>query len=271
LALAPLQRICTVVAARHRVWRDAQLNQWLDDNIFEQPENRGTAHGVLFALLQVMVRDPNATILLLPADHHVLDEAAFEQELRRAADLAALNAGDAFLLGVEPDDLDADFGYIVPQQRHPRDPSRVAEFVEKPALPEARELLARGALWNTFVIASSARTLLSLYGREFDGTIIRMLNAVEHTDSFAMKAVYRTLATLDFCRDVLEGQESCLQLVPVAPCGWTDLGTPARVAQALAKQPCPAGATGLISEATQGLDLAAQHWRKEFSRNPLPG
>jgi hypothetical protein len=57
----------------------------------------------------------------------------------------------------------------------------------------------------------------------------------------------------------------------VAPCGWTDLGTPARVAQALAKQPCPAGATGLISEATQGLDLAAQHWRKEFSRNPLPG
>ena len=41
------------------------------------------------------------------------------------------------------------------------------------------------------------------------------------------------LATLEFSRDILQGQKGLLRVLPVASCGWSDLGTPERVARAL--------------------------------------
>jgi hypothetical protein len=45
----------------------------------------------------------------------------------------------------------------------------------------------------------------------------------------AVAAAYQRLPTLDFSRDVLQGAERRLTLLPVPACGWTDLGTPHRV------------------------------------------
>jgi hypothetical protein len=42
---------------------------------------------------------------------------------------------------------------------------------------------------------------------------------------------YEELGSFDFCRDVLEGLEDRLSVLPVPPCGWSDLGTPDRVAR----------------------------------------
>jgi len=261
LALSPLHRVCAVVAAQHRMWCDAQIGGLLDDNVVEQPENRGTAHGVLLALLHVLARDPNAIVVLLPADHHVRDETLFVESLRQAAELAATQCTKILLLGVEPDEPDSEFGYIVPNRSNGQTLSGVVEFVEKPLLDDAQALIARGALWNTFIVAAAARTLLSLFGRDFDSTVIRMSHALEESGSHAMANLYRTLPNVDFCRDVLEGQESRLLVYPISQCGWTDLGTPSRVARAVQGPPCPSDITSLISDAALGLDLAAQQWR----------
>ena len=150
------------------------------------------------------------------------------------------------------------------------------EFIEKPPLDRARSLVARGALWNTFIVASSACALLDLYAQRFGSTIVRMRHAVDrHQDptfrTSILADLYRELTSRDFSREVLEGHESLLQVIRVPPCGWTDLGTPQRVAQALHRLPRSVGATGLISNAALGLDLAAQHWRLEFTRNQVAG
>jgi mannose-1-phosphate guanylyltransferase len=271
LALASPHRVCAVVAAQHRMWRDSQLGRLLEDNVIEQPENRGTAHGVLLALLHVLARDPDAIVVLLPADHHVRDEAVFVGGLRRAAELAAAQRMKIFLLGVEPDEPDDEFGYIVPDCRNGQSPSGVAEFVEKPLMDEAQSLITRGALWNTFIMAASARTLLSLFGRDFDPIIIRMSHALEQSGNHAMANLYRTLPTLDFCRDLLEGQVARLQVYPLPHCGWTDVGTPQRVARAVQGLPSPADATGPMSDAALGLDLASQHWRLGYSLSSATG
>jgi mannose-1-phosphate guanylyltransferase len=113
----------------------------------------------------------------------------------------------------------------------------VIEFIEKPRLQQARALLARGALWNTFIVATSARALLSMFDAQFDSTIVRMQRALKQADAARMATIYRSLPLRDFCRDVLAGNTSRLQAFPVLHCGWTDLGTPARVAQALERMP----------------------------------
>ena len=274
-AIAPVRHICTVIATQHRVWRDAQLQHLLADNVIEQPQNRGTAHGVLLPLVHILARDPDASIVLLPADHYVHDEAVFADALRRAAECAAGDRKGVYLLGIEPNEPDTDFGYIVPEHSN-RQPSRVIEFIEQPPLDRARSLVARGALWNTFIVASSACALLGLYSQRFVSTIVRMRHAVDrHQDptfrTSILADLYRELASRDFSREILEGHESLLQVIRVPPCGWTDLGTPQRVAQALQRLPRSVGATGLISNAALGLDLSAQHWHLEFTRNQVAG
>jgi mannose-1-phosphate guanylyltransferase len=147
----------------------------------------------------------------------------------------------------------------------------VVEFVEKPLMAEAQSLITRGALWNTFILAASARTLLSLYGRDFDSIVIRMSHALEQSGNHAMVDLYRTLPTLDFCRDVLEGQAARLQVYPLPHCGWTDLGTPQRVARAVQGLPSPVDTTDPMADAALGLDLASQHWRLGYSLSSTTG
>jgi mannose-1-phosphate guanylyltransferase len=228
-AVAPLQRICTVVAEQHRQWWTPLLSYLPEQNVIAQPQNKGTAHGILLPLLRIAERDPDAIIVLLPADHYLHDEAIMALSLRRAAQLAAADCGSIYLLGVEPDEPDAELGYIVPTSA-PTSSARdgaagVLRFVEKPNPARARILLDHGALWNAFIMAASVRALLSLFDNGFTETIAGMRGL----EGASLESVYQKLSTVDFSRDVLQGKESRLRVMTVPQCGWTDLGTPERV------------------------------------------
>jgi mannose-1-phosphate guanylyltransferase len=263
LVVAPMQRVCTVVAGAHRRWWEAPLQRLPEGNVIEQPDNRGTAHGILLSLLHILARDPDANIVLLPADHYVRDEMVLAYALREAVGHAAEHRDAVYLLGIEPDGPDTELGYIVPARRNHYEPSHVMEFVEKPLLQRALNLLGQGALWNVFIIACRARALLDLYDRRFDSTIERMRTLVEShrgspLDAAATADLYRQLPTSDFSRDVLEGQEHRLQVLRVPRCGWTDLGTPQGVAQTLQRLPRFSRPISLVPDDTSRLNLAVQ-------------
>jgi mannose-1-phosphate guanylyltransferase len=257
-------RICAIVASQHREWWAAPLAGLPAQNVIVQPENRGTAHGILLPLLQIATRDPEARIVILPADHHVRDEAVMAQALRESARLAAREPESVFLLGVEPDQPDPELGYVLPADSWGDGPSPVAHFVEKPSVAEAIALLERGALWNVFIMAATARALLGLFAARFAATAGEMLVAIDRDANsrnrgVALRRLYRHLPTRDFSRDVLEGREDRLQVLPVPNCGWTDLGTPKRVAETLRLLPrVPRQVDG---PAPTYLNLAIQHAR----------
>lgn len=257
-------RVCAIVADQHRQWWSGALAHLRPENVIVQPENRGTAHGILLPLLHIAARDPDARVVILPADHHVRDEAILARALREAARLAAREPETVFLLGVEPDQPDPELGYVLPSDTWGDGPSPVARFVEKPQVEDALELLEQGALWNVFIMAATARALLGLFAAEFAGTAQEMLVAIgldarSQRRAPAMRRLYRRLPARDFSRDVLEGRESRLQVLPVPNCGWTDLGTPKRVAETLRWMPRLPRAT----EAPPALcpNLAVQHAR----------
>jgi mannose-1-phosphate guanylyltransferase len=90
------------VAEQHRRWWSEALKTLPAQNTFVQPKNRGTAHGIMLALLQIKRRAPNSVVIFLPADHYLTDEATMARSLRTAANLAADNEGLVYLLGAEP-------------------------------------------------------------------------------------------------------------------------------------------------------------------------
>jgi hypothetical protein len=59
------------------------------------------------------------------------------------------------------------------------------------------------------------------------------------TGRTAVAQLYERLPNLDFSRDLLAGAEADLRVLTVPRCGWTDLGTPRRVAEAIAQMPEP--------------------------------
>jgi mannose-1-phosphate guanylyltransferase len=264
-AVALSQHIGCVVTASHRRWWTYPLQMLPHQNVFVQPNNRGTAHGILFALLQIQRCAPDSVVVMLPADHYVVNEDAMARSLRMAANLTSDNGGLVYLLGAEPDGPDPELGYIVPSEQRREVAANVLRFVEKPAMHVARQLISDGALWNTFILAGSVRTLLSMFKGRFAPTITSMRDAIELTGrtpvgSVALELVYQDLEASDFSRDVLERHEQMLQVLRVPTCGWTDLGTPKRVAEAvrsLSRARSMGAETPAASRAPY-LDLAAQ-------------
>lgn len=232
-------RVCTVVASAHRRWWEPLLWSLPARNTIVQPDNRGTFIGVLLPLLHILRRDPSALVLVLPSDHHVRDESVLVGAMRGALTRARRYADSVVLLGFKPDEADPELGYIVPAGTRDHESTlQVEQFVEKPTPTVARDLIERQALWNGFIVAASARALLSLYQAR-DARIVESLQRVAErdadrpVDAAAAAEAYDGLPLLDFSRDLLQGMEERLRVLPVPDCGWSDLGCPRAIAKAV--------------------------------------
>ncbi len=227
--LVGAQRVAVVVAAQHASFWKRELDDRHADNVIVQPRNRGTAAGVLLPLMSIVARDPSAQVVLLPSDHFVDDEALLARALDGALRTAS-STGRVVLLGIQPDAAETDYGWIQPGCE--RDGVRSVErFVEKPDQATAVALMRSGAVWNSFLLAGKATALLGLFERRLPLLLGAFREAGLESDMSLATSLYESLGEADFCRDVLTGSEDALRLQVVPSCGWTDLGTPSRVAQ----------------------------------------
>ena len=268
--LVPQNRICTIVAQQHRQWwaESRELSRLPHDNLIVQPRNRGTGIGILYSVLHIVAKDPEARIVMLPSDHYVRDEAVLRDSLKLAIDRIEEGKDRPVLLGIEPDVSDSDLGYIVPGGPDTAGGQRVAQFLEKPNETIAQELIDQGALWNSFIIAATAQTLLNMFLPRYSAMVMEMQIILSRRLSLNLPAgawpalvdLYMRLPALDFSRAILEEKVDKLCVVRVPPCGWSDLGTPRRVGQTL-QQLKPKSPDTSASEwsTTSYLSLAAQH------------
>jgi mannose-1-phosphate guanylyltransferase len=139
---------------------------------------------------------------------------------------------------MDPDSADSDLGFVVPRELDRSAPSRVVRFVEKPTKDQAGELVANGAVWNTFIFVGRMNALFDLFGEEFAPAIAALRAALDrpHHDPLraaSLERIYRSLESLDFSRAVLERNAHRLNVFRVPKCGWTDLGTRKRVEEAI--------------------------------------
>jgi mannose-1-phosphate guanylyltransferase len=263
--IVPRERLAVVVAESHRRFWERALWTLPASNVIAQPRNCGTANGVLLALLTILERDPLARIVFLPADHFVRDEAILGQSLIAATTLLTRNPDELLVLGIEPEEPDPELGYIVPGSPRGHGLFGVEHFVEKPPLAAAQSLLERGALWNSFIFAAYGPALLRMLRAAHPTVVDHLATAVARDARIgvyrsAVANAYEDLPSVDFSRAIMQGNESALRVLPVPACGWSDLGTPRRVAETLrrfsfeTRRPRPIIAPGVVN-------LAAQHAR----------
>lgn len=235
--LVASEHVLVVVSDQHRKWWEPQLAGLLPaENVVAQPRSRGTAVGVLLPLLQVLGRDPEAHVVLLPADHYFRREERLAKAIRLGLEHTYDAPSTLVLVGIKPVKATSDLGYIVPSTTGTATLRQVTSFVEKPPVDLAKQLVDRGALWNTMILAASGQNLLHVIRSRFPHTADALRVAicrVEHPDRLAraLSAIYPGLTTIDLSKDVLE-QARCSMVVTVAGAvGWSELGTPDRVVE----------------------------------------
>ena len=200
-------------------------------SIIGEPAKRDTAPCVGLAAAWVAAQDPDATMIVMPADHVIEPNEVFQSALRFAADLVDADPQQIVTFGIQPSYPAEAFGYIERGDRpfgkaqFPTFP--VKRFREKPDTKTAAEFLAAGSFyWNSGIFVWKAKTILAAL-QKFEPEMyahVEIIRAAIGTDSFA-EVLQREFSaikgkSIDFA--VMERYSQVL--VVEAPFTWDDLG-----------------------------------------------
>lgn len=145
----------------HRFIVAEQLRQigQLNHNIILEPVGKNTAPAIALASFYATKNGNNPNLLVLPADHIILDKVAFQTAIINA--LPHLNNGKLLTFGIVPNAPETGYGYIQCGEKLGDNGFLVNQFVEKPDLQTAQNYLASGNyLWNSGMFAFQAQTYL---------------------------------------------------------------------------------------------------------------
>jgi mannose-1-phosphate guanylyltransferase len=225
-----------VVSCAHERYYSKELADAEDSIVIAQPMNRGTAVGIIAALVQIRQADPNAVVGFFPCDHYYSDDGSFRSIVRSAAAGAAEFPRSLVIVGAKAEYAETEYGWIEPglpvRETQANPLCRVTRFWEKPALPQARALLQSGCLWNTFVTVGCAATFFKLVCSEVPDVVRSVACALADNE---LAPTYARLPNVDFSRDILSHQAKRLLVLRDSGSGWADLGSPDRVLGLLGK------------------------------------
>ncbi len=236
-------RTMFVVTKSHEPFYESLANTLPNHLLLEQPENRGTAVAILFALFRLAAHSPRATVAFFPSDHHFSDDEAFMSHVDLAFEAARTRPETVVLLGITPSGAEVEYGWIEPDESilssMPRSITRVKRFWEKPTADVARNLMERGCLWNSFVMVGRVDALLKLTQKAMPEAydLFAGISPVFGTTSepAALDEVYSRIPELNFSHEVLAKRPDDLMVLRVGGVEWSDIGEPSRVISTLAR------------------------------------
>ncbi|PRX26067.1 mannose-1-phosphate guanylyltransferase/mannose-6-phosphate isomerase [Paraburkholderia sp. BL18I3N2] len=233
-----------VCGNEHRFVTSEQLReQGLEARIVVEPARRDTAPALTLAATMACTDGDDAIMLVMPADHAIVDVAAFQAAIAVAAQHA--DRGAIVALGVPPTRADTGFGYIKLGDEISGSAHLIEHFVEKPAAEVAALYAASGQHWwnsGIFVLRASVwlTTLKRLQPAMYDACLQAQVQG--HSDSSFFRPgaeAFKSSPTDSIDYAVMEhlgSQQGLAEGVVVQlSAGWSDLGSWDAVWDALEK------------------------------------
>ncbi len=231
--LVPGERIQILTNVRLVAAIQEQLPSLPSSSILGEPCKRDTAPCIGLAALLLQQEDPEATMVVMPADHVISPTDVFCQAIEQAAQLVEAAPHQIVTFGISPSYPAESFGYIesgsLLDSSLPTGPPtyRVQQFHEKPALAIAEEYLEAGNFyWNSGIFVWKVTTILEAL-KTCEPTMYRQLEEiVAATKQEDLKTVLETRfpeiegKSIDYA--VMEKYSDVL--VVEAPFQWSDMG-----------------------------------------------
>jgi len=217
-----------VCNAEHRFMVAEQLRgeSMAPPEIILEPAGRNTAPAIALAALQASQHDPQSLLLVLPADHHIVEPIKFCDAVLRAASEA--REGRLMTFGVVPTRAETGYGYVRTGDSLATGLYDLAEFVEKPDIATAESYLAAGTyFWNSGMFLFRADRYLdelALHQPEMLAACERAMAAATQDLDFIRPDEAAFLASPADSIDYAVMEKTTHGGVAVLDCGWSDVG-----------------------------------------------
>jgi mannose-1-phosphate guanylyltransferase len=205
-----------------------QLPQVPIQNILGEPSRKNTAPCIAYISFKLSQLDPNAKLIIAPADHIILDNIAFRKVCHEA--LAFVSKNNALItLGIKPTYPNTGYGYIQ-YESHPVSDNvyKVKTFTEKPNLELAKAFVSSGEfLWNAGIFVWQVKNIIVAFEQflpemhEVFSNELSKFNTVE--EEAALNTIYPLCVNISIDFGVMEKADN-VYVIP-SSFGWSDLGT----------------------------------------------
>lgn len=203
-----------------------QLPMLSQEQVLLEPDRRNTAPCLAYASYKIRKKNPQAVMVVTPADHLILDVATFSSVIRDS--LAYAESHNHLLtIGITPSFPSTGYGYIETENRQAAF-AKVLSFKEKPPHETACRFLEEGRyvwnsgmfVWSAQAVAEAMQTHLPDVAEAFEklSPVYFMPDEQERVDK-----VYSQTRSISIDYGIMEKAENVY--VTCADFGWSDLGT----------------------------------------------
>lgn len=223
----PKENFVIVTNAAYRDLILEQLPELNADQILLEPMRRNTAPCIGWATYHIQAKNPNANILVTPADHLILQEEIFDEAIRRSLDYVE-NHPQLVTLGIRPSRPETGYGYIQVSDIQEDDFVQVKTFTEKPNREMAQVFYESGEfLWNSGMFAWNVKTIHAAFDEHLPALTSVLNEANGHyatpREQELVSSLFPQCPNISIDYAVLEKAHNVMVL-PV-DFGWADLGT----------------------------------------------
>lgn len=224
--VCPIENIYIVTSQEYKDLIKQQIPELTDDQILLEPHRRNTAPCIAYACYKIAARNPNANVVVAPADHIILKEEVFKDTIKVALG-ATRNEDILVTLGIQPTRPDTGYGYIqyIPDKLTVK---KVKSFTEKPHLELALQFLDSGDfVWNAGIFVWNINAFKKAL-TSFQPEIAEIFQGgnehyyLDSEDSFIQRA-YQHCGSISIDNGIMEKAGNVH--VVLASFGWSDLGT----------------------------------------------
>lgn len=183
-----------------------------------EPEPRDSAAAVAAAAVWIQANLPGGVAVVVSADHHVPDDAAFRSAVNLA--VGSARAGRVVTLGVRPSSPSSAYGYVLPAGGE--GVQNLRRFVEKPDTATAIEYLEQGYLWNSGNFVVSAAVLVEEFSAYAPDVLAAVQAAVGGAEGDVLGDGFRKAPKISLDYAVME-KTTRASVLPV-DFEWSDVG-----------------------------------------------
>lgn len=221
----PVENIFVITNTEYAELSHQQLPELPIENIVGEPMMKNTAACNIYMVNKIADLNPDANVIVLPADHLILKENAFLEKVNQAFDFASKN--DVLItLGITPTRPDTGYGYIQFSEKQDSDFYKVKTFTEKPNLEIAKSFIETGDfLWNAGIFIWNVKSIQKAFAEYLPEMTQEFVSCEYNSDReiVCIETIYPKVEKISIDNGILEKAKN-VYVIP-ADLGWSDLGT----------------------------------------------
>lgn len=227
LDICPGENIYVVTSDTYKQTVQEQLPGINADQILSEPARRNTAPCIAYASYKIRKANPEAVMVITPADHAIIKEKEFGEVIRESLHYAG-EQDILITLGIHPNRPETGYGYIQYHFNSENSIKKVKTFTEKPQLDLARKFIESGDfVWNAGIFIWKVGSIIKAFENHLSELAELFENAsgdfMTEKEEESIRRVYSLAKNISIDYGVMEKADNVY--VMLADIGWSDLGS----------------------------------------------